>query len=138
MIRRPPKSTLFPYTTLFRSRRFKETGIVEASGYHRRRVPRKDTDRDIALLAKVDRAHERLSGPTTRHMLEREQTRFGQAEYARLAQISIGHLYTLRASAAYRKRMAVYQSTRPTVVSIGERRRPEPQGQPGDLRVGPR
>src|SRR2546430_7958887 len=29
MIRRPPRSTLFPYTTLFRSR-----------GLHRRRVPR--------------------------------------------------------------------------------------------------
>src|ERR1022692_102822 len=116
-------------------RRFKETGIVEASGYHRRRFPRKYTDRDIALLAEVDRAHERLSGPATRHILEREHARSGQAEYARLAQISIGHLYNLRASAAYRKRMAVYQSTRPTVVSIGERRRPEPQGQPGYLRV---
>src|ERR1035441_7249794 len=85
-------------------RRFKETGIVEASGYHRRRFPRKYTDRDIALLAEVDRAHERLSGPATRHILEREHARSGQAEYARLAQISIGHLYNLRASAAYRKR----------------------------------
>jgi transposase InsO family protein len=116
-------------------RRFKETGNVEASGYHRRRFPRKYTDRDVALLAEVDRAHERLSGPATRHILEREHARFGRAEYARLAQISIGHLYNLRASAGYRKRMAVYESTRPTAVSIGERRRPEPQGRPGYLRV---
>jgi transposase InsO family protein len=116
-------------------RRFKETGIVEASAYHRRRFPRKYTDRDIALLAEVDRAHERLSGPATRHILEREHARFGKAEYARLAEISIGHLYNLRASAGYHKRMAVYQSTRPTAVSIGERRRPEPQGRPGFLRV---
>jgi hypothetical protein len=116
-------------------RRFKETGNVEASGYHRRRFPRKYTYRDVALLAEVDRAHERLSGPATRHILEREHSRFGRAEYARLAQISIGHLYNLRASAGYRKRMAVYESTRPTAVSIGERRRPEPQGRPGYLRV---
>src|SRR5256886_5844145 len=27
MIRRPPRSTLFPYTTLFRSRRLKEGGV---------------------------------------------------------------------------------------------------------------
>src|SRR3712207_7314359 len=27
MIRRPPRSTLFPYTTLFRSKRFKNFGI---------------------------------------------------------------------------------------------------------------
>src|ERR1035438_8900720 len=50
-------------------RRFKETGIVEASAYHRRGFPRKYTDRDIALLAEVDRAHERLSGPATRPIL---------------------------------------------------------------------
>jgi len=116
-------------------RRFKETGSVAASGSPRRRFARQYTDRDIALLAEVDRAHERLSGPATRHILEREHARFGQVEYARLAHISIGHLYNLRASGAYRKRMAVYESTRPTAVGIGERRRPEPQGRPGYLRV---
>ena len=31
--------------------------------------------------------------------------------------------------------MAVYESTRPTAVSVGERRRPEPRGRPGYLRV---
>jgi len=44
-------------------------------------------------------------------------------------------LYNLRASAGYRKQLAVYEPTRPTAVSIGERRRPEPQGRPGYLRV---
>src|SRR2546422_6324135 len=29
MIRRPPRSTLFPYTTLFRSIEFAEAGVVE-------------------------------------------------------------------------------------------------------------
>jgi transposase InsO family protein len=116
-------------------RKFKESGRVEVSAYQRQGFPRKYTDRDIALLAEVDRAHERLSGPATRHILEREHAHFGKAEYARLAEISIGHLYNLRASASYRKRMAVYVSTRPTAVSIGERRRPEPQGRPGYLRV---
>src|SRR2546422_5774923 len=28
MIRRPPRSTLFPYTTLFRSRRMKDRGVT--------------------------------------------------------------------------------------------------------------
>src|SRR5256885_7409912 len=28
MIRRPPRSTLFPYTTLFRSRRARDIGVV--------------------------------------------------------------------------------------------------------------
>src|SRR2546430_12689533 len=35
MIRRPPRSTLFPYTTLFRSLRLLERGEV-AAGRHRR------------------------------------------------------------------------------------------------------
>jgi transposase InsO family protein len=116
-------------------RMFKETGTVEVRAYQRQEFPRKYTDRDVVLLAEVDRAHERLSGPATRHILEREYARFGKAEYARLAKISIGHLYNLRGSAAYRKRLAVYESTRPTVVTIGERRRPEPRGQAGYLRV---
>jgi transposase InsO family protein len=116
-------------------RMFKETGSVEVKAYQRREFPRKYTDRDIALLAEVDRAHERMSGPATRHILEREHARFGKAEYGRLAQISIGHLYNLRASAGYRKRLALYEGTKPTAVSIAERRRPEPQGKPGYLRV---
>jgi transposase InsO family protein len=116
-------------------RKFKEVGSVEAKAYQRRAFTRKYTDGDIRLLAEVDRAHERLSGPATRHILEREYTCFGKAEYVRLAQISNGHLYNLRGSTGYRKQLAVYEPTRPTAVSIGERRRPEPQGRPGYLRV---
>src|ERR1700686_509916 len=114
---------------------FKETGQVEVRAYRRQAFPRQYTEQDIALLAEVDRAHERLSGPATRHILEREHVRFGKAEYARLAKISVGHLYNLRGSASYRKRLALYEATKPTAVSIAERRRPEPQGRPGYLRV---
>jgi transposase InsO family protein len=35
----------------------------------------------------------------------------------------------------YRKQAACYEATRPTQVSIAERRRPDPQGRPGYLRV---
>src|SRR3712207_7861098 len=37
MIRRPPRSTLFPYTTLFRSPGIGHDGGVPALGRHRRR-----------------------------------------------------------------------------------------------------
>ena len=116
-------------------RLFKKTGTVEAKAYRRRAFLRIYTDGDIALLAEVDRAHEWLSGPATRRILEREHTCFGKEEYARLAKISNGQLYNLRASAGYRKLVAVYRPTQPTAVSIGERRCPEPQGRPGYLRV---
>jgi hypothetical protein len=56
-------------------------------------------------------------------------------QYQRLAEISVAQLYRLRGSREYRERRIKYQVTRPTPVSIGERRKPEPQGRPGYLRV---
>src|SRR5450759_2892654 len=52
-----------------------------------------------------------------------------------MAGISVSHLYNLRNSARYRKQAAVFEPTRPNGVSIGERRKPDPQGRPGFLRV---
>src|SRR3712207_7318085 len=38
MIRRPPRSTLFPYTTLFRSSRLRARSVVVATGASYRRL----------------------------------------------------------------------------------------------------
>jgi transposase InsO family protein len=116
-------------------RKYRQTGTVTLQPYRRRRFRRKYTDRDITLVADVDRAHQWLSGPATRHILRREYERFGKKEFARLAGISSAHLYNLRRSLRYRKVAAVFEPTRPSPVSIGERRRPEPEGRPGYLRV---
>src|SRR5256885_8087614 len=40
MIRRPPRSTLFPYTPLFRSRRSSDTGLTAGAGRDARRLRR--------------------------------------------------------------------------------------------------
>lgn len=53
----------------------------------------------------------------------------------RLASISVAHLYRLRNGVAYRKRNTSYQPTRPTPIPIGERRKPQPHGEPGFLRI---
>ncbi len=47
----------------------------------------------------------------------------------------MAHLYNLRQQPRYRERRLHYVKTRPTAVAIGERRCPDPQGQPGYLRV---
>ena len=91
------------------------TGILELKTYRRRRFARKYTGQDITLLGEVDRAHERLSGPATRCIVKREYERFGKRKYARLAGISIAHLYNLRNSARYRRQAAVFKATRPGV-----------------------
>jgi transposase InsO family protein len=116
-------------------RLYRKTGELKSRAGRRHRFARKYTAADILLLAVVDRAHERLSGPATRHVLEREYKVYGKQEFARLAEISVSHLYNLRATAAYRRRAAVFVPTRPTAIPIGERRRPDPRGEPGHLRV---
>src|SRR6202030_2566808 len=59
----------------------------------------------------------------------------GKREYARLAGISVSHLYNLRRSQRYRKLRVKVEHTRASQVPIGERRRPNPKGEPGFLRV---
>ena len=108
---------------------------VRLKAYRRRKFPARFTRIDIELLAEVDEAHETLSGPATQKLLQRACYDFGDQRYQRLATISVAHLYRLRASRTYRERRVNFQHTRPAQVAIGERRRPDPQGRPGYLRV---
>ena len=108
---------------------------VKPQAYRRRRFRQRYTREDIALLAGLDAAHETLSGPATKKLLQRACYNFHDKRYQNLACISVAHLYRLRASRAYRERRIKYQPTRPTPVSIGERRKPNPRGRPGYLRI---
>jgi len=93
------------------------------------------TPADVALLAEVDEAHETLSGPATRKLVYRAYYEFADDRYERLADISSAHIYNLRKLRSYREHVMVFTKTRATPVSIGERRKPEPGGRPGYLRV---
>jgi len=114
---------------------YQQGGAVRPRAYRRHRFPQRYTRADIELLAAVDEAHETLSGPATQKILQRALHDFGDTRFARLARLSVAQLYRLRKSRTYRQRRVAYQPTRPTQVAIGERRRPEPQGRPGYLRV---
>ena len=114
---------------------FDKTRAVRLVAYRRRRFARRYTTGDVSLLVEVDQAHGRMSGPATRRILEREHKVFGKPQYERLAGISVGHLYNLRNSVGYRRQRIEYTATRPTPVAIGERRKPDPRGNPGYLRI---
>ncbi|MGA7180902.1 MAG: hypothetical protein WBX11_15140 [Thiobacillaceae bacterium] len=90
---------------------------------------------DVALLAELDSLHDTLSGPATRVLAQRAYERFGDERYARLAGISVSHLYNLRASEAYQKQRRVWHKTRPSPVAIAVRKAPAPQGLPGYIRI---
>ena len=108
---------------------------VRPKTYRRRRFAGRYTRADVELLATVDEAHDTISGPATQKILQRAHYEFQDAQYTRLAELSVAQLYRMRKSRAYRQRFTSYQATRPTKISIGERRRPEPNGRPGYLRV---
>src|SRR2546425_5899136 len=68
MIRRPPRSTLFPYTTLFRSRPDRGCG-------RRMRVRRLDHfGVDVADLARAERFYTEVLGMTVRKRRSEEHT----------------------------------------------------------------
>jgi len=94
------------------------------------------TPADVALLARVDEAHEGLSGVAVRRVLQREHQVYGRAEFERLAGISVGHIYNLRKTKLYRRQRVVVEWTAPQRRACwAERRKPEPAGEPGWLRV---
>ncbi len=90
---------------------------------------------EIRLLARLDELHGTLSGPATKKLCERAWQLFGQTDYQRLAGISVSHLYNLRRSQPYTRQRRRFEKTRPVQSTIGERRKPRPNGQPGFLRV---
>lgn len=93
------------------------------------------TREDILLLAQTDECHETLSGAATKKLFERGYSVFKDERYARLAGISVAHIYNLRKSNPYLVKRRHFTKTKRSKVMIGERRKPEPNGTPGYLRI---
>jgi len=115
--------------------RWIQTRRIQRKPPQRPHFPRRYTATDIAALAELDGAHEDLSGPAARHLCRRAWEVYSDGRFQRLAGISASHIYNLRQSAAYRKIRVSVRHTQASQVSIGERRRPDPKGQPGYLRL---
>ena len=107
--------------------------IADTTGKHK--FTRIYTPEDIAKLIETDKAHDRLSGPATKHVFQRAYEIFGDNRFTRLKNISIAHIYNLRGTRQYISWAKFFTKTKPTPVNIGERKRPNSQGQPGYLRV---
>jgi len=96
---------------------------------------RKFTTADVKLLARTDALHNTLSGPATKCLMQRAYAVYGDARYARLATLSVAHLYNLRHQAGYQATRAHWTKTRGYAVPIGQRRAPTPDGRPGFIRI---
>jgi len=99
------------------------------------RFTAKYTVSDHELLAQTDNLHGRLSGPATRRILERQYKVYGDKRFERLSGISSAHIYNLRSGRTYKMRAQTFAGTKSVSIAIGIRRKPEPQGRPGYIRV---
>jgi transposase InsO family protein len=114
---------------------WERTTTLTRKPYRRHRFNGKYTREDVILLARVDEAHDVLSGPAIRKILEREYVLYGRSEFARLASISVSHIYNLRKQFVYHQHVAVFTKTKGPKNTLGVRRKPKPNGRPGFIRV---
>ena len=84
------------------------------------------TTADALLLAEVDEAFGQLSGPATKRILWRMFHVFGDKRFERLAEISNGHIYNLRARRAYRRARTTFRKTRRHRLNRGGNRQANP------------
>ena len=115
--------------------KYVKSGHVRLKEWQRHSFPLVYTREDIALLAKTDELHDFPNGVAIKKILQRMAAVYRQKEYEQIAKISVTHIYNMRHSSAYLRLTKHYQKTKPTVVNLGERRKPQPNGKPGYLRV---
>lgn len=90
---------------------------------------------EILLLAETDNLHQRLNAYATKQILKAEYEVFGDARFKRLKDISVSHIYNLRVKRIYTSHSTTFTITDPVSTPIGLRKRPQPMGIPGYLRV---
>ncbi len=103
--------------------------------YQRHVFPVHYTPADISLLCQTDNVHSRLNAFATKEILIREYKIFHKKEYQNIKNISVSHIYNLRTTRFYQSHTVTFTKTQAVQRSIGERRKPHPQGKPGYLRV---
>lgn len=102
--------------------------------YERHQPFQQYTRIDAELLATVDNATGRLSGNLTARFCA-NQFAAGDPRFLHLQSISSATVYRLRGMARYRECAMVMTKTKAVDRPIGERRKPEPDGIPGFIRV---
>lgn len=116
-------------------KQYRDTGHIVRRQKTSNGFAKKYTDDDIRLLAQMDERHDTPNGAAVKKLCERAYSVYEQTEYQRLSGISIAHVYNLRRSSGYVKQRRTFEKTKYKASSIGERRKPQPQGQPGYLRI---
>lgn len=110
-----------------------KTGYVQEILYDRNQFTKIYSDQDIKILAQTDELHDFPNGAALKKILGSMSKT--DKSFKNIAQISVAHIYNLRRSASYKRITKKYDKTKPTQVKIGLRQKPQPNGQPGFIRV---
>jgi hypothetical protein len=97
--------------------------------------PKKYDIGDICLLSQVCLLTESPNGRALKQMFLDSYRLYKDDRFERLKQISVSHIYNLQKTNVYQSKLLSYTKTKPTKNNIGERRKPDPLGKPGFLRV---
>ncbi|MFQ5356640.1 MAG: integrase, partial [Mariprofundaceae bacterium] len=114
---------------------YRKTGYIRRKQRVVKGFETKYTKADIQLLAGVDRLLDGSSGTTVKSICQRMLEEYDDQRFARLADISVSHIYNLRQSKDYQRCRRTFTKTKGIKVNIGERCKPRPNGEPGHLRV---
>jgi transposase InsO family protein len=114
---------------------YRETGRLQRRQRTVSGFKQKYTAEAICLLAEMDERHDTPCGTAIKKLCERACGVYGETDYAALATISVSHLYNLRKSTAYIRQRRHFEKTQSKPSKIGERRKPQPHGQPGYIRI---
>lgn len=117
------------------ARQYRQTGRLRRRQRTTAGFATRYTRDDIALLAAVDRLLGDASGTIVKAFCRRMLEVYGDQRFGRLAGISVSHLYNLRHGRVYRGCRRTFSKTQAAKVQIAERTKPQPQGQPGYLRI---
>ena len=93
------------------------------------------SEEDTRLLAELDELHGTPCGAAAKKLCERMYLLHGDGRFEALSHISVSHPYNLRKARGYRRRRRHFEKTRPARSQIAQRRKPDPDGRPGYLRL---
>jgi hypothetical protein len=113
----------------------KYTGKVERRIRTQWVFPNKYEREDIVLLGEIGSALDNPNGKALKKAIVDMYDIYKDLKFEKLSQISVSHIYNLRKTNIYREKVLIYEKTKPTALNIGERRKPDPMGIPGYLRI---
>ncbi len=90
---------------------------------------------DIGLLAQVSNVTINQNGHALKEMCKSMYHDFSDMRFEKLAKISVSHLYNLKKTYVYQTKSLYYTKTNPVQRDIGVRKKPEPFGKAGYVRV---